>query len=209
MKRKNLVKLFTILIVLSIIVFLLFYFSRNIYKINLFENIKNAFVNQISDSNYENDVTVVDVTGLIIGQETEHEHTYKTMYDSQKHWQECTICGQKNNEISHSYTSQWTMGSANNCHTSNVNKFTCSCGYFYENSVGRKSHSKTERIYNNGWFSVYDRCTSCFCQFNQHDCYKSNGTRIKCNNIGVCRTCGYNWSNNWLHEAYLYVRNRK
>lgn len=53
--------------------------------------------------------TVVDVTGLIIGEETEHEHVYKTTYDEENHWEECIYCNEKRNMIVHNFTTTWAL----------------------------------------------------------------------------------------------------
>lgn len=194
--KKNFFILLLLLILLGIVAY-----NIPLLRKNINENVLKT--NETSSS----DVTIVDVTSLIIGNETEHEHNYKTMYNAQTHWEECTVCGKKNNETGHSYTSKWSMGSADNCSVSNINKFTCNCGYSYESTVGRKSHPSVKRIYNDGLFIAYDECASCGYHLNQHSCYKSNGTKITCDNLGVCRTCGYNWGSiKTAHEVFWYVR---
>ena len=160
------------------------------------------------------DITVVDVTGLILGKETQHEHLWKTMYDENMHWQECMACGEKQQEIVHTYTTTWATG-VESCGKNNYYTKTCKCGYSY---IGYKpcvwdgktyspfseycSHIKICKVCNDepiycyylnsyGVGEIYKADTN-----DERRCYKSDGTIIDCNNLGKCAICGYNYTTN-------------
>ena len=211
MKKRKLLKIILISLVLIIG---LFFYSEKVNKIEIIENVKNAISNQMTEQieNTANalseteEPTVIDVTNLEDNGNLEHEHLYKTIYDENKHWNECTVCGEKLNENVHSYTSSWTMGSSNVCNENNVNKFVCTCGYSYESTNGRKGH-----IYNN-WINIESYCGANYCKncpyyTNYHGCQLSNGTKINCTNRGVCSICGTNYWN-YSPQHYKYNNNR-
>ena len=81
MKKRNLIKMIIIALILISILGAVMWYSKSINKLLLIENIKQAI-------NEENNITTIDVTGIELGKETEHEHIYKTVYDEEKHWEE-------------------------------------------------------------------------------------------------------------------------
>ncbi len=87
MKKKIVLKGFLIAIVLIIG---LVCYSEKVSKIEIVDNVKNILSEQIQNAistlNGNDEPTVIDVTGLIKGEETAHEHVYKTMYDENNHW---------------------------------------------------------------------------------------------------------------------------
>ncbi len=136
MKKKIILR--GILTVLILVVGLVLY-SEKVSKIEIIDNVKNAMNEQIevlsekvqsiaNTLSNTGEPTVVDVTGLIKGKETEHEHVYKTMYDDNKHWEECTVCGEKREEAEHSFTTTWALG-YESCHWNNSYTKICICGY--------------------------------------------------------------------------------
>lgn len=216
MKRKNLIILITI-IVFVIIVFLLIFFSKNVYNLYLVKNLKNILTNQISESN---NVTIIDVTSLLQGDYIEHDHIFKSQYDTDNHWEECTICHSKQNLVKHSFTTTWALAGVQ-CQKDNSYTNTCKCGYSY---VGHKScvwngSSYAGTIYINGYChnkicSVckdairYSYYMGSYGNGNVHyvnqentevpnwpeleSCYLASGSKIDCNNLGTCRTCKIN-----------------
>ena len=56
------------------------------------------------------------------------------MYDEEKHWEECTICNEKRNEVVHSFKTTWAAGSES-CYRENYYTKACTCGYSY---IGHK-----------------------------------------------------------------------
>lgn len=142
------------------------------------------------------DITVVDVTGLILGKETQHEHLWKTMYDETNHWEECTVCGEKNNIQIHSYKDNgWLRGTKDTCYSDNMHVFICDCGYSYETSEGRKEHVWFQAN-NDNTYSYCETCRGCNQSIsrNSHQCKKSDGSDITCINLGRCSICGYNYT---------------
>ena len=127
MKKRNLIKMIIIALILISILGAVMWYSKSINKLLLIENIKQAI-------NEENNITTIDVTGIELGIETEHEHVYKTMYDEEKHWEECTICNEKRNEVVHSFKTTWAAGSES-CYRENYYTKACTCGYSY---IGHK-----------------------------------------------------------------------
>ena len=79
--------------------------TLKINKIDILKNIKEK--NKQSAENVN--VTVVDVTNMVTGSNINHQHIYKTMYDSTQHWEECTICHEKNSVVNHNFTTTWAL----------------------------------------------------------------------------------------------------
>lgn len=100
MRAKKIIVLVLITLLLTIGTIL---YSEKEKMIQITEEAKIA-LNEQSDNN---EITTINVTGIELGRETEHEHLYKTMYDKTTHWEECNICNEKRNEIAHSYTTKW------------------------------------------------------------------------------------------------------
>ena len=110
-------------------------YSETVKPIGVIENVKRALNEMMQSSNSDvQNVTTIDVTGIELGTETEHEHVYKTMYDEEKHWEECTVCNEKRNDVVHSFKTTWASGSES-CEKNNYYIDTCSCGYSY---IGHK-----------------------------------------------------------------------
>ncbi len=198
MKKKF--KIITIIAIILILGIVILFFSK-VNKISLIESIKQKIA-KAEEIQTVNEVTTVDITDLEDNGNLEHDHIFKTVYDKENHWEECTICGQKVNEKNHSYTSSWTMGNANNCSESNINKFSCECGYTYSNAIGRKNHNYLQTVNLPSVCSYYQECTTCYSKLNFHDCYLNNETRISCKNPGLCKICKFNYSNTYvMHYA--------
>ena len=180
-------------------IFILFF--AIIYKILPVENIKKSFQINTAKISGTNEVTIVDITNLNSSIDIEHEHIYITKHNEEKHWKECKICSKKQNIENHIYVDGgWSMG--NSCSESNVHKYTCQCGYSYTTTNGRKSHNlKTDNYVDS--FRQVARCyNECGYSIFGHNCYKSNGSRISCSNLGTCVTCKFNYTtSNSMHMA--------
>ena len=140
--------------------------------------------------------TVIDLTDLAAGDEISHDcNLYlNTQYDTIQHWKECSVCGKRFNITNHSYKDNgWTGGSANNCSESNVHQFVCSCGYGYNNSIGRKEHIWGDTHYQIDWYCPLMKCTYCRKEIHVHDCKKADGSFIDCSNPGTCVLCGHTY----------------
>lgn len=74
MKKIFLIKIFTILVILAIIIVLIL-FSKKIDRIKFEKSISKAI-------NENNDMTVIDVTDISIGSNESHQHIYEIKYNS-------------------------------------------------------------------------------------------------------------------------------
>lgn len=212
MKKKNLIILIAIMIIS--IVFCMGILSKN-RKISIIESIRNK-ISQIAENiQNENKVTVVDVTNLIKGKETEHQHLWKTMFDDEKHWEECTTCGIKNGEINHSFIINWILG-YESCSYSNGYTKTCECGY---SITGHKPCVWNGKTYDHNTYDHGKVCSVCkrtiyygyylnsYGNGNLYECngrvacQNSIGTKIDCSNGGKCSICGTSWAANH-HKPY-------
>lgn len=200
MKKRRLIISISI-IVISIGIILI---SKKYIKIT--DNISKRTTSKISETSNSENITKIDITNLNSNITIEHEHINKTTFDSENHWEQCKVCGEKINIKTHQFTSNWTMGSANNCSENNKNVFTCTCGYSYENTIGRKQHGKVNPYNHPSFYAYLQECQECSSQFNMHNCYKNDGTRISCNNLGICKTCGFDYTKeNTNHLGRNYI----
>ncbi len=194
-----------LIIVVVLIGIGLILFSEKIYKLIV---IKNSITT--TNKEIEKNVTIIDVTGIKLGTETEHEHIYKTMYNEEKHWEECKVCNNIQNEVVHTYTTTWASGTEN-CKGGNYYTKSCTCGYSIQ---GKRPHVWT------GGYVTSDlrhakKCSVCAAGiggrnglyykdsygkgeiYNDENgpldayfyCYKSDGSKITCNNLGTCVMC--------------------
>ena len=150
MKKRTILFIFSILIILIGMLI----FSEKTDFINSIENTKSKKIEEI-------EITKIDVTDLENNGNLDHEHLFKTMYDENKHWEECTICGVVNNESKHSYVTTWATGSES-CNSNNYYTKTCACGYSY---IGHKPCVWNGSNYAYGGYRHYKRCSVCngFC----------------------------------------------
>lgn len=201
MKKIRLFVIVGIVLMLTVTGVILFYDNAN--KIFFIKNTKKAV-------EYSNEAKTIDVTNLSDNGNLEHEHIIKTNYDSNRHWDECIICGQKSNLKNHTYTDSWTQGSADACHESNMHVFICKCGYSYENSIGRKAHTNFSYGNNPGSYEKYMTCSICNGYFSIHKCIRNDGKEIDCLNLGTCKLCNYTYIyDKVFHYQNHYVENEK
>lgn len=204
-----------IFIVLVVFIGLLIFFSSTIF----IENVRSSISKKIEEN--ENNITVVDVTSLENSKGIEHEHIYKTMYDEINHWEECVICEQKNNIVTHNFTTSWAS-KTESCIKSNSYIKTCLCGY---SEAGHKPCVWNGKTYgtDSGMYSHYKKCSkedngaikylyylntygvgdlylinyanSPSKEYTEYErCYKSDGTLINSGNLGKCTVCGHNYT---------------
>ncbi len=217
-KRKKVISKILIVTFIAILaIIFMFLFSDKVHEVEFIEKIrKQAIVfseqiqNSISNSNVASEVTTIDVTYLEKGKDFEHSHLFKTMFNETKHWEECTVCGEKNNEKTHTYTRSWASTSTAQCHKENYYTDTCSCGYSY---IGYKPCVWDGKTYYIAWNNIVHSlcCKICGDQivhsyylysygngklYNAvtERCRKSNGQIIDCKNLGKCAKCGYNYT---------------
>lgn len=158
-------------------------------------------------SNNEN-ITTIDITNLNSNIIIEHEHINKTVFDSKNHWEQCKVCGEKTNIKVHQFTSNWTIENSNNCSEENKNIFNCTCGYSYENTIGRKQHSSLRYFNHGAEYEYRSTCDTCKTDIIIHNCYKNDGSRITCQNLGQCYMCGCTYTNSNSMHYYTVVDNK-
>ena len=237
MKKKKFIIMTSVAVVFILVVIGVVIFSEKVFKLPLIEHIKNIIAERITEEYNTDDntnATIVDVTGLIIGEETEHEHIYKTMYDDTKHWEECIACGNRRNEVLHNLKTTWLSGSET-CFEQTMAVKVCSCGYSikwhkpcvwdgksYYSSYQSKVHMRkcrvcSGRIYDDYYLNSYGNGSLHDVKFDtnhvdpnhimQEKCYKEDGTEITCSNWGRCVVCGYNYTNvNHYFNAAQYAQ---
>ena len=214
MNQKKKIKLIATIAILIIILIMITCACINNLKKN---KLKKNDINALSNG----DITTIDITGITPAPESEHEHIYKTHYDDTKHWEECTVCGTKRNEIAHNFTTTWAAGKES-CEKNNSYKKTCNCGY---SKIGHKpcvwngssylcptyyharkcsicegmiQHTYYLKAYGSG--NIYS-ATYQTTNKNIDYCRASNGTILDCNHAGTCATCKMNWIAK-RHELY-------
>ncbi len=125
--KKKLV-LVIIVAIVGIILFL-----ENVCKISVFDSVKQITARQSQMTNNEensknDDITIVNVTNLEIGSNLNHKHILKTAYNSTQHWNECTICYEKQDIVNHEIKTKWKLG-YESCEENNGYTDICVCGY--------------------------------------------------------------------------------
>ncbi len=216
MKKNFLFKTAIIILIIVSLTISLILICKNIFTFNIFENIKQHISKQTENNASEN-ITVIDVTNLEGNAIIEHEHTFKTMYDENNHWEECITCEQKQNIISHSYNKTWSNG-VESCQKDRHYTNSCNCGYSY---IGHKPCTWNPEIYGTTVYMHVRRCSVCndeiYHQYydnkkNLHSalytsnafssnpafqyCTLKDGTQINCKNGGTCSVCKKVWSPN-------------
>lgn len=114
-----------------------------------------------------------------------HTHIWATKYDTEKHWEYCTVCNKVKNESKHSFKDNWALGEESCFHKTNSTRI-CDCGYSY---IYNKPHGKIS-----GWKQTvsilkhYTMCEECGTWIDSGDCKNSAGN-LSCKNPGVCVDC--------------------
>lgn len=193
--KKKILRIIAITIIVFIIIAVgLILIPEKFQKIKFINEIKQAITTKETNLEQENDVTIIDITGIEMGKEEQHEHVYKTVFNESKHWEQCNVCGEKQKEESHNYIdSGWLAGTPDICSETNLHIFTCECGSKISDSDGRAEH------YYHAWTNdPYDYIYSNWCIYCpagsiDHKC-KVGNRRITCKNLGQCTICGYNYT---------------
>ena len=190
-----------ILIIIIVLCGLMLFFEKN-NLMKLMQGIK--FITQKINENDSKDMTIIDITGITPSPESQHEHIYKTHYDDTKHWEECTICSIKRNEVTHNFTTTWVLG-YESCDPGNLYTKVCSCGY---NENGKKPcvwsgkyqlsercHLKTCDICGKGISNkpYYEENRLYYNEGGWESCTNSSRL-INCTGIDSCTVCGSTWT---------------
>ena len=216
-KRFKVITVIAIILILGILIL----FCIKVDKISLIKNIRQKIA-KTEEIETVNEVTTIDVTDLEDSGMIEHEHTFKTMYDENRHWEECTVCGEKNGEVEHSYESILANKDLPVCSQTNYYTKICKCGYSYI--------YKEPCVWDGTYFQWHDgychvkKCKNCksFIYYNYYDnngvlkydegselcTYRHDGSIASCKNpSGICRKCGYTYKNNIKNIKKLIERN--
>ncbi len=216
---KKVFKIIAITIIILILVIVILFCSK-INKISIIENIKQKIA-KTEEIQTANEVTIIDVTDLEDNGNLEHEHIFKTIYDENKHWEECKICRKKNNEASHTYKTTWAEGKES-CVSTNSYTATCSCGYSY---IGHKpcvwdgksyyplsSHKHTKKCKVCGLYIMYSYYMNTYGSGRLYEiketetteyCYSSSGLKLDCSVSGRCYKCSGSYVVNKHRLDYL------
>jgi len=114
-------------------------------------------------------------------QSTGHNHNYVLRYDNVKHWKECTICGDRIDELEH-----YGMGSDGVCDFCGYTSIVC-------DHVYSTYYCKTDYYH-------YKVCTKC----GDWD-WSTYGSHIDSDNNGICDICGY--GSNCNHDFTIHYYN--
>lgn len=147
----------------------------------------------------EENVKDIDLTKIITGEDLRHTHIYEKRYDSNYHWEQCWMCNEVINKVSHNLavrgidSCRWAAG---------YQTKYCVDGCGYSEQLPKKEH-----IPNGTWITFiagsvhYQYCTVCGDWLTSQYCTDSNGQQIRCNS-GTCTICGHTYSGN-LHGRIL------
>ena len=169
-------------------------FSGEDTTINYIGYDNQASIKKLSDvhtgTGLDNNTNAVyDVYAASTTNGLEHSHIWATTYDSNSHWEYCTICGKKRNIHSHNFIDHWALG-YESCSNYNYSIRTCDCGY---STTYRKTHTAPNPI---KWYGTgaaravhYYTCTVCHQWIDSGRCVDANGDVLSCKNPGTCIYC--------------------
>ena len=203
LNKKVLAILATIIIVITAI--LIVYIQNHISKTNT-ETAKEMEYEQstISTQNElttNNDITNIDLTGLVTGEDVSHTHIYERKFNDTEHWEECFICGNIINREKHNLE---TTGSGL-CGTYLITRCKDGCGYNTSQYVDHEIEFWDPSEYTTNYVTYYHtigECKKCgSINAQQVDgtktleyCRDIEGNLINCSNRKKCVVCGYDYS---------------
>ena len=138
----------------------------------------------------EDEVTEVDLTNIVTGEDTSHEHIYEKKYDENNHWQECFLCGDRKDEQLHHII---TVGE-DTCNTAiSQRREYCKDACGYSKLLPRKPHNESE--WQKEWVPSYRHYTFCLNEdcgqwIKVERCIDSQGVYLNCTTVGTCNICG-------------------
>lgn len=193
---------------------------------------KCDYVSEKEKHNYVTLISKIDATCLVEGKEVyqcvcektkeislgKGNHTYNSYnYDANTHWQVCEICKESHTEpVNHTFTEQIVKKVT--CEADGKKKFTCICGYSYEETITSTGHDLDySNIVSRTQSGHYYNCKKCNqkvvvahnyeevdCEYNRPStCYQDGHQDYKCfvcdftthRNLG--KTNDHNFSSLW------------
>ena len=197
-------KIITITAIVFIVAICIFLNSETIKKTNFIQDIRNritSMLNQPKITNLADEITNIDLTGLVTGGDVNHTHIYEKKYDNNYHWEECFICGDVINKENHH---KETTGSGI-CETYMVERCTDGCGYSVSTFIDHEImyYEEGNYVQNPATYVHYiGECAKCGAQTvitadgekTIRECIDDEGNPIDCRNLKQCVGCGYDFS---------------
>ena len=140
----------------------------------------------------------IDLTGLVTGEDPGHEHVYINSFDDTSHYEECMICGLKQNVVAHTITRKMAIENTAVCAPINYYIDSCSCGYYKEGHIPHTTDNQWHTTSSS--MSHYTLCSVCQNWPQSARCITADGKQIDCNNIGTCSICGYAYTEKTHHN---------
>ena len=134
----------------------------------------------------------IDLTGLVTGEDPGHEHVYVNSFDDTSHYEECMICGLKQNVIAHTITRKMAIEGAIECMSNNYYIDSCPCGYYKQGHIAHTPDNQV--IKTSDEMKHHTLCTICKEWPTSDTCTTADGKQISCNNLGTCSVCGYEYT---------------
>lgn len=196
---------------------------------------KCDYVSEKEKHNYDTLISKIDATCLIEGKEVykcvcektkevnlgKGDHNYnKYNYNENTHWQVCEICKESHTDpVNHTFTEQIVKEVT--CEADGKKKFTCVCGYSYEETITSTGHDLDySNIVSRTQSGHYYNCKNCNqkvvvahnyvevdCEYNRPStCYQDGHQDYKCfvcdftthRNLG--KTDDHNFSSLWTYN---------
>lgn len=197
---------------------------------------KCDYVSEKEKHNYATLVSKINATCLVEGKEVyqcvcektkevnlgKGEHVYNNYnYDANKHWQVCEICKESHTEpVNHTFTEQIVKEVT--CEVDGKKKFTCICGYSYEEVIKSTGHDLDySNIVSRTQSGHYYNCKNCNqkvavahnyvevdCEYNRPStCYQDGHQDYKCivcdfvTHTSLTKTNDHNFTSLWTYNG--------
>ena len=142
----------------------------------------------------------IDLTGLVTGEDTGHNHIFSKKFDDNNHYEECIICGLKQNIVAHNITREIANKDMAVCHPKNYYINSCTCGYY---KIEHEKHTTNNQlITDKTTMAHHTTCSICKQWPLDESCTKSDGSKITCNNLGTCTKCKYEYNTKTHRNIY-------
>lgn len=151
-------------------------------------------------------VTTIDLTDLAEGKDADHNPIYVRKNDAINHWDECWICGDKQNIASHTSITTGTKGCKGSLGVQT--KYCTICGYTEQIEKDKHNPSEWRPSATNGVHAKV--CTLCGDWVGMEECKDAQGNYIGCRagKRGTCATCNYTYEGDRhgrIHAGKCYI----